>query len=141
MGSSPIEITKTFNIMKKIILFVISVLLVLSSCSIVSTICANKKLNKSKLTDNIELPSHGPYQYLTKDGDSKIITIEYILKNGNYKELDPILRNNIKNYIINSNSKELSIPGHCTDSLSHIVRNTLSKFDTVITYQIIISNP
>lgn len=130
--------------MKKIILFVILVLCILNSCIIISTIGTNKKLNKSKLTNNIESPyrgsCHGPYQYLTKDGDLKIITVDYILKNGNYKELDPILRNNIRNYLINSNSKKLSIPGNCTDSLSHIVRNTLSKFDTVVMCQIIISN-
>ena len=126
--------------MKNTILFVISVLLVLNSCIIISTIDRNKKLNKSKLTDNIELPCHGPYEYMTKDGDSKIIAVDYILKNGNYKELDLILHNNIRNCVINFNSKELSILGNGTDSLLHIVRNTLSKFDTVITYQITISN-
>ena len=127
--------------MKNIILFVLSALFVLSSCYIIiSTIGTNKKLKQSKLIDNVELPSHGPYQYLTKYGDLKIITIDYILKNGNYKELDLILRNNIRNHVYNSNSKELSVPCNCTDSLSHIVHNTLSKFDTVITYQIIISD-
>lgn len=126
--------------MKKIILRAFLVLLVLCSCITVSITSTCKRLNKSKLTNNIELPCHGPYQYLTKDGDLKIIAVDYILKNGNYKELDPILHNNIRNYVINSNSKDLSIPSNCTDSLSHIVRNTLSKFDTVITYQIKISN-
>lgn len=126
--------------MKNIILFVISLLLVLNSCIIVSTICTNKKLNKFKLTNNIESSCHGPYQYITKDGDLKVITVDYILKNRNYKELDPVLRNNIRNYVINSNSKELAVPGNCTDSLTHIVHNTLFKFDTVIMYQITISD-
>lgn len=127
--------------MKNIILFV---LLVLNSCVIISMISTNKKLNKSKLTNNIESPyygsCHGPYQYLTKDGDSKTITVDYVLKNGNYRELDPVLHNNIRNYVHNSNSKELSLLGNRMDSLSHIIRNTLSKFDTVIEYHITISN-
>ena len=126
--------------MKNIILRAFLVLLVLCSCITVSITSTCKRLNKSKLTNNIELPCHGPYEYLTKDGDSKIIAVDYILKNGNYKELDLILHNNIRNCVINFNSKELSILGNGTDSLLHIVRNTLSKFDTVVTYQITISN-
>ncbi len=130
--------------MKNIILRAILVLFVLSSCIAVSVISTCKRLNKPKLTNNIESPyhgsCHGPYEYMTKDGDSKIIAVDYILKNGNYKELDLILHNNIRNCVINFNSKELSILGNGTDSLLHIVRNTLSKFDTVITYQITISN-
>lgn len=132
--------------MKNIISFVLSVVLVLNSCIIVSmSIDTYKNLNKSKLKNNIESPYHGscygPYQYLTKDGDIKIITVDYVLKNDNYEELDPVLRNNIRNCVINFNSNELLVPGNCTDSLSHVVRNTLSKFDTVIMSRIIISNP
>lgn len=131
--------------MKNIILFVILVLCILSSCIIIFTIDINNTLKKSKSTDNIKSlyhgPCHGPYQYLTKDGDLKMIAVDYILKNGNYKELDPILRNNIRNCVINFNSNELLVPGNCTDSLLHVIRNTLSKSDTVIMERIIISNP
>ena len=127
--------------MKNTILFIILVLCILSSCIIISTIGTNNKLKKSELTDNIELSCHGPYEYMTKDGDLKMIAVDYILKNGNYKEVDLILRNNIRNCVINFNSNELLVPGNCTDSLLHVIRNTLSKSDTVIMERIIISNP